>query len=229
MTPAQRAALQVAGFEAQRAGRLWSNNPHKSGSLEAGEWDKGHTVGRQLAAIETRLSTIRAAIEAESASYGQIADLQAIAADYPHLVKGDSLLSEWAGLPENEEPAPLPAAPADMESRALAMIEEPAPVASNELVNAANAIIRARDFWAENGKYNPRDFAPGADQEFDDWAADILQTALAAQTPAQAPATAESILRAAIADALDEGKSTSVYELRATLRAGLNAAQESHQ
>lgn len=48
------------------------------------------------------------------------------------------------------------------------------------LVDAARAIIRARDHMAEHGNYDPTDFAPGTDQSFDDWAADILETALGA-------------------------------------------------
>lgn len=49
-----------------------------------------------------------------------------------------------------------------------------------ELPEAARAIIRARDFYAEHGAYNLHDFHPEPDQSFDDWAADILETALAA-------------------------------------------------
>jgi len=54
------------------------------------------------AAPETRLTQIRAAIDAENVSYGELAELQDIAADRPDLIAGDCLLSEWAGIPENE-------------------------------------------------------------------------------------------------------------------------------
>lgn len=48
------------------------------------------------------------------------------------------------------------------------------------LHDAAKAIIRARDYHAEHGRYDAADFHPGEDQSFDDWAADILETAAAA-------------------------------------------------
>ena len=50
----------------------------------------------------------------------------------------------------------------------------------SNLVAAARAIIRARDFYAEHGTFDESDFHPDADQQFDDWAADLLETALAA-------------------------------------------------
>lgn len=46
------------------------------------------------------LEVIRAAIEAENVSYSELADLQHIAETAPHLLDGDTLLQEWAGLPE---------------------------------------------------------------------------------------------------------------------------------
>jgi hypothetical protein len=49
----------------------------------------------------------------------------------------------------------------------------------NELVIAARAIVHQRDHKAAHGAYDRTTFCPDLDQEFDDWAADILETALA--------------------------------------------------
>ena len=49
---------------------------------------------------ETRLAEIRASIVAENVSYGDIAELQAIAENNPDSLGDDILLREWAGLPE---------------------------------------------------------------------------------------------------------------------------------
>lgn len=46
------------------------------------------------------LRAIRAAIVAESVSYSEIAELQAIGASDPDALGGDDLLCEWAGLAE---------------------------------------------------------------------------------------------------------------------------------
>lgn len=92
-----------AGFAAHGAGVKWWNNPHPSGSIDAYEWDQGHTAARQ--APVARLAAIRAAIENESVSYGEIAELQAIAEANPAALADDVLLREWAGLPESETPA----------------------------------------------------------------------------------------------------------------------------
>lgn len=48
----------------------------------------------------------------------------------------------------------------------------------SELEKAARAIIHQRDYCAEMGSYDLTTFRPGYDQEFDDWAADILEQAL---------------------------------------------------
>jgi hypothetical protein len=40
------AALRAQGFKAHHDGVKWWHNPHKSGSLEAGAWDAGHTKAR---------------------------------------------------------------------------------------------------------------------------------------------------------------------------------------
>lgn len=39
-------ALRTAGVLAERQGVKWWNNPHPSGSVDAYEWDKGHTAAR---------------------------------------------------------------------------------------------------------------------------------------------------------------------------------------
>lgn len=48
-------------------------------------------------AIPDRLAAIRAAIDAESVSWGELAELQALA---EHIPADDLTLREWAGLPE---------------------------------------------------------------------------------------------------------------------------------
>lgn len=50
------------------------------------------------------------------------------------------------------------------------------------LIQAAKTIIHQRDFVAENGYYDTTEPNPitESDQQFDDWAADILSTALSA-------------------------------------------------
>lgn len=40
-------AIERQGFEAQRNGVVWWNNPFRSGSVEAFQWDRGHTLARQ--------------------------------------------------------------------------------------------------------------------------------------------------------------------------------------
>ena len=51
---------------------------------------------------ENRLAEIRSAIEAENVSYGELAELQDIAADKPELFADDPLLAEAAGIPEHQ-------------------------------------------------------------------------------------------------------------------------------
>jgi hypothetical protein len=51
---------------------------------------------------ETRLAEIRSAIEAENVSYGELAELQSIAAEHPELFADDPLLAEAAGIPEEQ-------------------------------------------------------------------------------------------------------------------------------
>ena len=53
-------------------------------------------------AHENRLAEIRSAIEAENVSYGELAELQDIAAEHPELFAGDAMLAEWAGIPEKQ-------------------------------------------------------------------------------------------------------------------------------
>lgn len=60
-----------------------------------------------------------------------------------------------------------------------------ATIKSETLIDAANAIIRARNFCAAHGHYDEKDFSPSEDQTFDDWASDILQTALATDEQAR--------------------------------------------
>ena len=50
--------------------------------------------------IEQRLAYLRGEIEAERISYGEIAELQSLA---EHIEPGDTLLLEWAGVPEHGE------------------------------------------------------------------------------------------------------------------------------
>jgi hypothetical protein len=51
---------------------------------------------------ENRLAEIRNAIEAENVSYGELAELQDIAAEHPELFADDPLLAEAAGIPERQ-------------------------------------------------------------------------------------------------------------------------------
>jgi hypothetical protein len=55
-----------------------------------------------MSAQENRLAEIRSAIEAENVSYGELAELQDIAAEHPELFAGDAMLAEWAGIPEKQ-------------------------------------------------------------------------------------------------------------------------------
>ena len=50
--------------------------------------------------LEKQLADIRKAIADEAVSYDQIATLQDIAENSPALLAGDTVLREWAGLPE---------------------------------------------------------------------------------------------------------------------------------
>lgn len=47
-----------------------------------------------------RLAAIRSAIEAEDVSYGELAELQSLAA---YIDPTDVVLREWAGIPEHPE------------------------------------------------------------------------------------------------------------------------------
>jgi hypothetical protein len=63
---------------------------------------------------QARLSDIRASIESETVSYGELAELESLADQIP---PGDTLLQEWAGIPEavatrSPDPVPPPAPPA---------------------------------------------------------------------------------------------------------------------
>lgn len=49
--------------------------------------------------IRQRLEYLRGEIEAERISYGEIAELQSLA---EHIDEGDTLLLEWAGVPEGK-------------------------------------------------------------------------------------------------------------------------------
>ena len=49
--------------------------------------------------IQKRLEYLRGEIEAERISYGEIAELQSLA---KHIPGDDTLLREWAGIPEYE-------------------------------------------------------------------------------------------------------------------------------
>jgi len=52
----------------------------------------------KLKEIKKRLAYLRQEIKAERISYGEIAELQSLA---KHIDRGDTLLLEWAGVPEN--------------------------------------------------------------------------------------------------------------------------------
>jgi hypothetical protein len=59
---------------------------------------EGHTE-EEISAARTRLEEIRAAIDAESVSYGELADLEELS---HYIEPGDVQLAEWAGIPEQE-------------------------------------------------------------------------------------------------------------------------------
>ncbi len=50
--------------------------------------------------IEERLEYLRGEIRAERISYGELAELQALA---DHIEPGDAELLEWAGVPEHKQ------------------------------------------------------------------------------------------------------------------------------
>lgn len=52
------------------------------------------------AAVQKRLDYLRGEIEAERISYGEIAELQDLA---EHIDPSDTVLLEWAGVPEMED------------------------------------------------------------------------------------------------------------------------------
>lgn len=53
--------------------------------------------------VAERLEYLRSQIEAECISYGEIAELQSLAA---HIEPGDVVLLEWAGVPEHPDDDP---------------------------------------------------------------------------------------------------------------------------
>lgn len=53
-----------------------------------------------MANVNERLEYLRQEIEAERISYGELAELQDLA---EHIDPADTLLREWAGVPEFEE------------------------------------------------------------------------------------------------------------------------------
>jgi hypothetical protein len=50
--------------------------------------------------LSQRVQEIRLQIEGETISYAEIAELECLASSNPELFIGDTLLSEWAGIPE---------------------------------------------------------------------------------------------------------------------------------
>lgn len=96
------------------------------------------------------------------------------------------------------------------------------------LVEAARAIIRARDFFAEHTAYDPADFHPEADQGFDDWASDILETALAA-TPGPAPTVAKPAARYFVAIYGDGGLDVQFYTEPLEYGRAVLQAQRDHE
>lgn len=50
--------------------------------------------------------------------------------------------------------------------------------ALRDLIEASEAIVQQRDFFADHGFYDIASYRPDEDQQFDDWAADILEAAL---------------------------------------------------
>lgn len=59
----------------------------------------GYRRGSRMNETEKTLAEIRASIVAENVSYGELSLLQGLAV---HIDPSDTLLLEWAGVPENE-------------------------------------------------------------------------------------------------------------------------------
>lgn len=59
-----------------------------------------YTTGGYTVEVKERLEELRAAIVAEDISYGEIAELQSLAA---HIDPTDVVLLEWAGVPEHRD------------------------------------------------------------------------------------------------------------------------------
>ena len=51
---------------------------------------------------QSLLKSIRQSIEEESVSWGELAQLQALAQSHPRLFRDDPRLAEWAGMDEAE-------------------------------------------------------------------------------------------------------------------------------
>jgi hypothetical protein len=83
---------------------------------------------------ENRLAEIRSAIEAENVSYGELAELQDIAAEHPELFARDALLAEAAGIPEEEFrlTKEQQRENADRRNRALTVLAQYADIAGTE-------------------------------------------------------------------------------------------------
>lgn len=51
--------IEEAGYAAARAGIMWWNNPHPSGSVAASAWDKGHTRFRTKHTTEETAESVK--------------------------------------------------------------------------------------------------------------------------------------------------------------------------
>lgn len=89
-TEAQAVTLAAARRHAKAAPPVWRADRQAFTS---------HGLPRDPS-IPERLAAIREAIEAESVSYGELAELQLLA---EHIPTDDLVLREWAGFPEHDE------------------------------------------------------------------------------------------------------------------------------
>lgn len=76
---------------------------------------------------------------------------------------------------------------------AVRFVQALAPItATDRLQQAALAVVRQRDHWAEFGTWAKDEPGPSGDQCFDDWAADLLETAMGSASKTQARANASN-------------------------------------
>ena len=87
---------------------------------------------------ENRLAEIRKAIEAENVSYGELSELQDLAATHPQLFADDPLLAEAAGIPDEKWRQGL---------KPVEITPGPWTVAESFINNECNRLVVKRKTW----------------------------------------------------------------------------------